>query len=66
MSILQKNFLFNDTLMKDLSVLNPEKAASFPISKIVDLAKRFPQVGLTDSVELDKLSEEFFRLYNFF
>ena len=52
-------FPFHDTLMKDLSVLHPEKAASFPVSKIVGLAKRFPQIGLTDSVEIDKLSEEF-------
>ena len=52
-------FPFNDALMKDLSVLHPEKAASFPISKIVGLAKRFPQIGLTDSVALDKLGEEF-------
>ena len=47
-------FPFNDTLMKDLSVLHPDKAASFPVSKIVGLAKRFPQIGLIDSVALNE------------
>lgn len=52
-------FPFNDTLMKDLSILHPEKAAFFPVSKIVSLAKHFPQIDLTDSVALDKLGKEF-------
>ena len=52
-------FPFNDSLMKDLSVLRPEKTSSFSLAKIVSLAKRFPQIGLTDFSSLDKLGEEF-------
>ena len=56
--MLQK-FPFGDTLLKDLRVLQPEKAASYPVSTIIGLAKRFPQLGLADSVSLDQLREEF-------
>ena len=34
-------FLFGDTLLKDLSLLQPENTL-FPFSKIISLAKRFP------------------------
>ena len=50
---------FNDSLMNDLSVLRPEKTASLSLAKIVSLAKRFPQIGLTDSSSSDKLVEKF-------
>lgn len=52
-------FPFGDTLMKDLSVLQPEKTSSFPFSKVISLAERFPQIGLSDSSSLDRLNEEF-------
>lgn len=54
-----KKFPFDDTLMKDLEILQPEKTAVFPVSTIISLAKRFPQIGLAELVELDKLREEF-------
>ena len=53
------NFPFGDTLMKDLSVLQPENTSLFPFSKIISLAKRFPQIGLSESASLDQLQEEF-------
>ena len=52
-------FPFGDTLMKDLSVLQPENTSLFPFSKIISLAKRFPQIGLSESASLDQLQEEF-------
>lgn len=52
-------FPFGDTLMKDLSVLQPEKTPSFSFDKILTLAKRFPQIGLSDSASLDRLKEQF-------
>ena len=52
-------FPFGDSLMKDLSVLQPEKTATFPMDKIATLAKRFPQIGLSDSSSVDCLREEF-------
>ena len=51
-----EKFPFGDTLMKDLSMLQPENTSSFPFSKVISLAKRFP---LSDSASLDKLKEEF-------
>ena len=45
--------------MKDLSVLQPENTSSFPFTKIIGLANRFPQIGLSDSASLDILKEEF-------
>ena len=32
---------------------------SFPFSKIISLAKRFPQIGLSEPASLDRLQEEF-------
>ncbi len=59
-----KNFPFHDTLLKDLGIINPEVAFtnSYSASTIVSLAKRFPQMGLSDSRSLDKLREEFMDL----
>ena len=54
-----KKFPFDDTLLKDLIVLQPESAPIFPVEKLLGLAKRFPQVGLADAMSLDKLREEF-------
>lgn len=45
--------------MKNLSILNPEKTASFSSATVVELAKRFPQLGLNDSESLKCLKEEF-------
>ena len=56
--MLQK-FPFADSLLKDLGVLQPEKTSSYDISTVLKLAKRFPQLDLTDSASLDKLREEF-------
>jgi hypothetical protein len=53
------NFSFGDTLMKDLSMLQPENTSLFPFSKIITLAKRFPQIALSESASLDQLQEEF-------
>lgn len=52
-------FPFGDTLMKDLSVLQPESTSSFAISKILTLAKRFPLIAFADSASLDCLKEQF-------
>lgn len=52
-------FPFGDTLLKDLSVLQPENTSSFPFSTVASLAKRFPQIELSDSASLDRLKEEF-------
>ena len=37
----------------------PEKASSYPANTIIRLAKRFPQLELSDSNSLDQLREEF-------
>ena len=42
-------FPFEDTLLKNLGVLQPDKTASFSVDTIIGLAKRFPQLGLADS-----------------
>ena len=39
-----EKFPFGDTLLKDLSMLQPENTSSFPFSKVVSLAKRFPSL----------------------
>ena len=58
-SKILKKFPFGDTLFKDLSLLQPDSAPSFSVEKLLSLAKRFPQIGLADSMSLDKLREEF-------
>ena len=52
-------FPFGDTLMKNLGILNPDKAISFPSATVVELAERFPQLCLADSESLRCLKEEF-------
>jgi hypothetical protein len=52
-------FPFGDPLMKNLGILNPNKATSFPSTVVTQLAKRFPQLGLADSGSLRCLEEEF-------
>ena len=54
-----KKFPFNDSLMKDLGILQPQKAPEYPVEKVLSLARRFPQLGLADDSSLDKLREEF-------
>ena len=56
--MLQK-FPFNDSLLKDLGVLQPEKTASYSVDTVLGLAKCFPQLGLADPESLDQLKEEF-------
>ena len=52
-----KKFPFDDSLMKDLEIIQPQKAAEFPITKAISLATRFPQLGLAHDRSLDKLWE---------
>ena len=52
-------FPFGDTLMKNLAILHPDKTSSFPSSTVVTLAKRFPQLGLSDSESIRCLQKEF-------
>ena len=54
-----KKFPFGDPLMKNLEILHPDKTASFSVSTVVSLAKRFPQLGLSDAESLRLLCEEF-------
>ena len=49
-----KKFPFGDSFFKDLEILRPSKASSFSSGTVVSLAKKFPQLGLSDS-----LKEEF-------
>ena len=56
--MLQK-FPFGDSLLNDLSVLQPDKTSTFSGAILVNLAKRFPQLGLADANSLDCLKEEF-------
>ena len=56
--MLQK-FPFSDSLLKDLGILLPDKAASYSVDTILGLAKRFPQIGLSDPESLDRLKEQF-------
>ncbi len=57
-----KKFPFSDSLLKNLEILNPESTYSHDVSSVIDLSKKFPQIGLTDSSSLDKLREEFLDL----
>ncbi len=54
-----RKFPFGDELMKNLAILHPSKASTFPSSTVVTLAKRFPQLGLSDSESIQRLEEEF-------
>ena len=50
---MQKKFPFDDSLMKDLGILQPENTATFSVSTVLSLARRFPQVGLAEDHILD-------------
>ena len=54
-----KKFPFGDTLLQDLEILIPDKVTSFSINTIFRLAKRFPQLELSDPNSLDRLREEY-------
>ena len=54
-----QKFPFRDSLLKDLGVLQPNKTSSYPVSTVLDLAKRFPQLDLANTESLDQLREEF-------
>ena len=53
-----KKFPFDDTLLKDLGVLQPEKTSN-EVETIISLVERFPQLDLSDPKSLDCLREEF-------
>lgn len=42
-----------------MGALQPEKTPTYSVDTILNLAKRFPQLGLADSESLDHLQEEF-------
>ena len=50
-----KKFPFGDPLFKDLGILLPSKVSD----TVIRLAKRFPQLGLSDSESISRLQEEF-------
>lgn len=52
-----KKFPFGDSILKDLGVLQPDKTSSYSATTLLNLAKRFPQIGLSES--LDLIEEEF-------
>lgn len=52
-------FPFGDSLLKDLSVLQPDKTSTFSDVVLIKFAKRFSQLGLADAHSLDCLREEF-------
>ena len=54
-----KKFPFGDTLLQDLGVLVLDKVTTYPVEAIIRLAKRFPQLELSDSTSLDQLKDEF-------
>ena len=52
-------FHFGDSLLKDLGVIQPNMTSSYTTETIFGLAKRFPQLGLSEASSLDTLREEF-------
>ena len=54
----QKDDYKRDTILKDLGVLQPDKA-SYSSSIVLSLAKRFSQIGLSDTESLNCIAEEF-------
>ena len=54
-----KKFPFDDSLMKDLEVLQPEKTSDYDVSTLIALARRFPQLEINTNEMIDKLTEEF-------
>ena len=57
--LMIKKFLFGDTLLQDLGILVPGKVATYSMDTVVRLARRFPQLELSDPTSLDQLREEF-------
>ena len=45
--------------LKDLGILQPDKTSSYLIATLLNLAKRFPQIGLSGTESLDQIEEEF-------
>lgn len=43
-----KKFPFEDSILKDLGILQPDKTSSYSATTLLNLAKRFPQIGLSD------------------
>lgn len=61
-ALLQKiirKFPFQDSLLKNLGVLQPDRAASYSVTTVLGLAKRFPQLHLADATSHDQWREEF-------
>lgn len=54
-----KKFPFGDTILKDLGILQPEKTSSYSAATALKLARRFPQMGLSEPETLDRIEEEF-------
>ena len=52
-------FPLEDSLMKDLRIIQPEHTSSFSFNTITSLAKRFPPIGLNDAISLQNLKEQF-------
>ena len=56
--MIQK-FPFGDSLFfRDLEILLPAKLTTTTINIVLNLAKRFPQLEISDPIALDKLREE--------
>jgi hypothetical protein len=54
-----KKFPFNDSMLNDLGILQPDKVHQFKSDTVVKLAKRFPQLGLDNPQSIGRLREEF-------
>ncbi len=59
-----KKFPFEDSILKDLGIINPDQVCNYTFSTVESLAKRFPQIGLADSKLIDILREEFMDFIN--
>ena len=46
---------FGNSLLKDLDIINPESVNTYSIPTVLSVAKRFPQIGWSESSKLDKL-----------
>ena len=55
--MIQK-FPFGDSLLRDLDILLPKELNTSTLDTVIGLAKRFPQLQLSDVSCLDKLREE--------
>lgn len=54
-----KKFPFKDSILKDLGIINPDKVGIYEFSTVEKLAKRFPQLGLSNPESIDALRNEF-------